>query len=199
MSLPSSKISLYQELHASAAYGNTSVKNLRHLRPHLRLRKPASVLDYGCGQSTLLEALDLPASTRRVRYDPAIPAHAQRPSEPCELLLNVDVLEHVPESELDAILSDMASLCKDAIIIIDTGPAAQILANGENAHCTQHDAAWWAERLKPYFPKLYPIRVARKRRAAFKTWDYTLFEKITFAVLRTGEQLRYYAGKITGK
>jgi hypothetical protein len=192
----SSKIGLYQQLHAHAAYGNTSVKNLRFLRPHLTLRQPASLLDYGCGQSRLLEALEMDENVQLTRYDPAIPAFSARPSVAADVLLNIDVLEHVPESELDAVLADMRSLGKDAVIVIDTQPAVQILANGENAHCTLHDAGWWAERLRPYFPVLTPIRVARRGRAAFITWDYSFPQKIRFAVLRLREQMGYIGNKM---
>ena len=191
----SSKIGLYEQLHATQAYGNTSVKNLRFLRPHLRLRKPASLLDYGCGQSRLLEALDMPEGVALVRYDPAIPAFSERPQAPCDVLLNVDVLEHVPESELDNVLADMRALCTDAIIVIDTEPAKQILANGENAHCTLHDADWWQARLKPYFPTLSRIRVARRGRAAFITWEYGLAERLRFAALRMVEQVKYIVSR----
>ena len=86
----------YGAIHASRMYGNTSVKNLRFIRPHIRLLRPQSVLDYGCGRSALLEALNLGAGVKTFRYDPAIPEYASPPANAVDLLLNVDVLEHIP-------------------------------------------------------------------------------------------------------
>jgi hypothetical protein len=188
-------VAQYAEIHRSRIYGNTSVKNLRFLRPEVRLLAPRSILDYGCGQSRLLEALDTGAETRLIRYDPAIPAYAMRPAERADLLLNVDVLEHIPEGDLDAVIGEMAGLCRNAIVVVDTRPAAAVLPNGENAHCTLHPHGWWQERLARFFPVLVPIRVARRSRAAFRTWRHTPAEALRFRALRLAEDARYWAGK----
>ena len=86
-----------------------------------------------------------------LRYDPAIPKYATKPDKVVDLLINIDVLEHVPEEHLDEVLSDMAASCRDAIIIVDMAPAAKTLPNGENAHCTLHPHPWWHDRLSRYF------------------------------------------------
>jgi hypothetical protein len=69
-------IEQYRQIHASGCYGATSVKNPRFLRPEIRLLRPRSILDYDCGQSSLLDALDLGYPVDLLRYDPAIPAFA---------------------------------------------------------------------------------------------------------------------------
>lgn len=189
-------VALYRDVHASKEWGNTSVKNLRYLRPEIALRKPRSVLDYGCGQSPLLEALDLPAPTELVRYDPAIPAYATPPEKPVDLLINIDVLEHIPEGDLDDVVAHMASLCTDAVIVVDTLPASLILPNGQNAHCTVHPAAWWRDRLGRHFPTLVPIRVARRSRAAFRTWHRKPGENLRFRLMRLKEDVAHYGRRL---
>ena len=98
-------------------------KNLRFIRPEIQLLAPRSVIDYGCGQSRLIERLDLGYPAKLVRYDPAIPEVATKPDEVFDLLINVDVLEHIEETDLDGVIGDMKSLCRNALIIIDTVPA----------------------------------------------------------------------------
>ena len=40
-------IEFYRDKHAGEAYGDTSVKYLRFLRPEIALLNPSSVIDYG--------------------------------------------------------------------------------------------------------------------------------------------------------
>ena len=117
----------YAQIHAREAYGNTSLKNLRLIRPEIRLLRPTTIVDYGCGQSRLLDRLNLGYSVELFRYDPAIPAYASRPDVKADLLLNIDVLEHIEESDLDDVLADMRSMCRHALIIVDTAPATRSL------------------------------------------------------------------------
>jgi hypothetical protein len=188
-------VAQYAEIHRSRRYGDTSIKNLRFLRPAVRLLRPRSILDYGCGQSRLLEALAPSPATRLLRYDPAIPQYATLPTEKADLLINIDVLEHIPEENLDATLCEMASLGENAIIIIDTRPAALVLPDGRNAHCTLHPHGWWQERLSRFFRTVVPIRGVRRSRAAFRTWRQTPAEAAMFRLLRLGEDARHYGGR----
>lgn len=188
-------IQMYADIHAGEEYGNTSVKNARFIRPEIQLLKPASIIDYGCGQSRLLDELCLgyPADLRR--YDPAIPAYSDKPSGVYDLLINVDVLEHIRDHDLDPIIEEMRSLCRNAILIIDTRPAELILPNGENAHATIKPKEWWAERLGRHFPHLVPIRVARRSRAAFRTWDRKPGDDLAFRRMRLAEDVKHYAAR----
>ena len=43
-------------------------------------------------------------------FDPAVPERAVRPERVFDLLINVDVLEHVPDEEIDAVVAEMADL-----------------------------------------------------------------------------------------
>ncbi len=201
-----SLIDYYADIHAGRAYGNTSVRNGRFLRPDIKLLRPASIIDYGCGQSRLLDQLELDYPVETRRYDPAIPAFSKKPEGVFDLLINVDVLEHIPEPDLDPVIEEMRSLCRNAILIVDTIPAKLILPNGENAHATIKPKDWWAQKLGRHFPHLVPIKVARSWRAAFRTWDHTLEEEAAFRKMRRVEDLFYYrervrylAGRLVGK
>ncbi len=189
-------IAQYRHIHASRAYGDTSIKNLRFLRPEVKLLRPGSILDYGCGQSQFLDRLDLGYPIDLVRYDPAIPDYARKPDRPADLLINIDVLEHIEERDLDDVIGEMAALCRHAIVIIDTKPAAAILPDGRNAHVTIRPHAWWRDRLSKHFPALYPVATVRRSRAGFKTWPLSLGNSITYCGLRAAEDFRYYASRL---
>src|SRR5262245_47467989 len=103
-------IDQYRQIHAAGPYGNSSVKNLRFLRPEIALLKPRSILDYGCGQSSFLDELKLGYEAELLRYDPAIPEFSQKPTNRADLLVNIDVLEHIEETDLDDVIAELSSL-----------------------------------------------------------------------------------------
>ena len=192
-------IAEYADIHAREAYGNTSLKSLRLLRPEIKLRKPQSIVDYGCGQSILLDRLDLGYPVDLYRYDPAIPAYATKPRVTADLLINIDVLEHVEEDDLDEVLADMRSMCRDVLIVVDTAPARRTLPDGRNLHVTLKSHDWWRERIGRHFGDLEPVRTLRSARAGFKTWRRSPKDTVQFHVLRAIETARYYAKRVQGK
>ena len=189
----------YAQIHASQVYGNTSLKNLRLIRPEIQLLKPRSIVDYGCGQSALMDRLDLGYPIERHRYDPAIPALANKPDGTVDLLINIDVLEHVEEADLDDVLADMRSLCREALIIVDTAPAKGTLPDGRNLHVTLKPHDWWRERITRHFGPLHPVRTLRRARAGFKTWQRGPKQTLQYHLMRVREDTRYYAKRIQGK
>ena len=191
-------IQQYRVIHSREAYGNTSVKNLPYLLPLIDELAPKTIIDYGCGQSSLADELAKATGARATRYDPAIPQYSAKPEGVFDLLVNVDVLEHVPEDELEPIIAEMAAFAKNAIVVVDTGPAVLVLPDGRNAHVTQHDQAWWAARLGQHFPYLEPIRVRSKRRAAFKTWKSADNRALRNFMIHVREEVKYKWRKLRG-
>ena len=174
-------IAEYAHLHATARYGATGSWAVPYLLPHLVALGPRSLIDYGCGQSDLASRLARKAAIPDiVRYDPAIPELATPPRRKFDVLINVDVLEHVLDSEIDNVVAEMAAMTTHAAIIIDTKPAKTLLRDGRNAHVSQHDGAWWQERLSRILPGVRPFAVGRPSRVAFKTWDAELPRFHTF-------------------
>ncbi|WP_181706774.1 methyltransferase domain-containing protein [Chthonobacter rhizosphaerae] len=170
-----SLIAEYQLKHRISRYGTTGIKVLPHVVTHALALRPSSLIDYGCGQSMLAPVLaDAIGATSVLRYDPAIPFLSRLPEQRFELLTCIDVLEHVPDEEIDAVASEMASCCVNAILVIDTAPAKATLSDGRNAHVSIHDETWWLARLTPAFPSLRPFRIRRRNRVAFKTFDEDL-------------------------
>ena len=188
-------IQQYRQVHATCHYGDSSIKNARFLRPEVVLLRPHSILDYGCGRSLLIDQFDFDCVVERIRYDPAIPAFSVKPRTPVDLLINIDVLEHIEELDLDAVMGEMRLLCRNAIIIVDTKPASTILPDGRNAHVSIRPREWWRERLSRHFPALYPVATVRRSRAGFRTWRRGAIGTIKYCGLRAVENVRYFGGR----
>ncbi len=191
-------IDQYREIHASQSYGTTAIRNLRFIRPEIELLKPATILDYGCGQSNLMDALKLDCPVKTSRYDPAIAAIADKPPGVFDLLINIDVLEHIEEDDLDEVIADMRTSCRNAIIIIDMKPAKAILFDGRNAHVTVRPRSWWQERLSRHFDTLEPVATARSSRAGFKTWSRPNGSALAYSMKRIRETVSYYLKRLKG-
>lgn len=162
----------YAKLHARHRYGATARHALADMLPHIMALKPASLIDFGCGQSNLAFLIAAKAGIAEIhRYDPAIPEISTLPGKRVELAVNVDVMEHIPDEEIDAVLASIAASAEHVLFVIDTGPAKMLLSDGRNAHVSQHGAQWWLARLKPHFPAIREMPIHRRARVAFKTWD----------------------------
>ncbi len=177
-------IQQYELLHqAQPGYGRSSERLCGHIQPHLlSLRSLNSILDYGCGQSRLVDWLAKINGARAYRYDPAIPAFKEFPVGRADLVINTDMLEHIPEENLHPVLTQIRVFSPNVYFQIATAPAHTILPNGENAHCTVKPAEWWAELLRKYFDILEPAMPQQQDRVAFITWkdsgQYVLEEKM---------------------
>jgi hypothetical protein len=149
----------YAKLHAKQAYGMGGMSEATRQRLwQLAGATPISVVDFGCGRSR--DAVTLWPSAKHYLYDPAIPELKAFPRERFELGLCTEVLEHIPLEEVDNLLWEMRCLSDRWLCTIHTAAAAQVLPNGENAHCLQKPAEWWRARFARVFgrtPQTEPI------------------------------------------
>ena len=159
----------YRQIHSERVYGASSAKKAPYILPYVQMLEARSAIDYGCGQSVLADVIAERCGVRVTRYDPAIPAYDKLPSGRFDLLINIDVLEHLPEDAIDDTLATMSSLSEKAIIVIDTRLAKTTLPDGRNAHLTVRPPEWWRERLARHYVQVRPIWVKR-RPASFVTW-----------------------------
>lgn len=162
----------YEALHEKdASYGTSSSYLLPYIIPLARDLSPQHILDYGCGKSTLVHDLARQLSAVGWRYDPAIPKVSAKPDGPFDLVLNTDVLEHIPETALDSVLQDIRRLSPNVIFHIPTRHALQILPNGANAHCTVKSSPWWLEKLAQHFDYVKVFRSLSNDEQFYVTWQ----------------------------
>jgi len=133
-------------LHAEPrGYGGKGDKWAPAVRVLVDRYGATSVLDYGCGQGSLLTALRLEPmpGVRLAEYDPAIAAKAARPSF-ADLVVCTDVLEHVEPDCLPAVLRHLGELARKAIfLVVATRPSNKTLTDGRNAHLILENDTWW--------------------------------------------------------
>lgn len=139
----------YQEVQKSfhkerLDYGANGHRHVQSVRSIAQAYDVKSMLDYGCGKQTLIEALRLPWARG---YDPAIAGLDGEP-KPAELVVCTDTLEHIEPDRLEAVLDHLQKLTQRVLfVVIHLGPAKKTLPDGRNTHLIIQPAAWWLWRL----------------------------------------------------
>lgn len=163
-------VSQYAELHATKAYGASGSEFSLQLQVCFLDLKPRKVLEYGCGQSKLNEILSS-EGTEWIRYDPAIPEHSTLSVNRADLVINTDVMEHIPAEDINEVLGHIKSLSNNVFFNISTRPANQKLPNGENAHCTVWSDEKWLRKIQEHFPAAQKVFSRQGDSCIIITWN----------------------------
>lgn len=143
-------VAMQEELHASPrGYGGKGHKWAEGVLELIRRYQCGSVLDYGCGQGSLVAKLRLMlgAAVRVDEYDPAIPGKNGY-VEFADLVVCTDVLEHVEPDKLDNVLAHIRKLTKKAaLLVVATRPSSKHLSDGRNAHLILELSDWWERKV----------------------------------------------------
>lgn len=122
-----------------------------------------SILDYGCGKAIFQKYLF--KNLNVTNYDPAVKKFSNRPQGKFNLVICIDVMEHVEESKIEEVLEDVFNFGEYIFLTITCYPALQVLPNGKNAHYTVKEPIWWEEKLKKYLGKYTVIFQTKKERS----------------------------------
>ena len=144
---------LNDDLHKSdPTYGTKAAKHAPAVANFVVTTQAASLLDYGCGKGMLKPALQELCPSLDIReYDPAIAGKSVRP-DPADVVVCLDVMEHIEPETLQDVLSDIRSVTKRyAIFTVAVKEAKKVLADGRNAHLIVQPKTWWAEQFAPHF------------------------------------------------
>ena len=144
-------IDYYRQIHHSNAGYGAGSRHFYFVCSVLIYLESRSVLDFGCGKGVLADQIQQVPHLTCKKYDPAIPGIDAIPTDHFDCLVNTDVLEHIPEPELDETIRHFPKLSDTAIVIPHLRKAAQLLPNGENAHCTLKKPDEWKEILSGYY------------------------------------------------
>ena len=103
-----------------------------------------TILDYGCGKAQFWP----PEWQGRVSgYDPAVDQFSAEPL-PADLVICVDVMEHIPLNQVTEVIDRVNSLARRAVFwVVDVKPAKKRFLNGANCHLTQQPPEWWRDRV----------------------------------------------------
>jgi hypothetical protein len=128
MSITNSElIGQYAQLHQTKQYGVSANRYVTHVRACIVDMSARSVLEYGCGRSRLGEVFASPNLDWR-KYDPAIPEFSKQPEGAVDFVVCTDVMEHIPESDVDDVLLHIASFSKSVFLQYLHPPRAQLVA-----------------------------------------------------------------------
>lgn len=130
-----------------------------------------SIIDYGTGKGALIRRLQsiITEEIDIVGYDPAIKEYSTKPTDKADLLLCLDVLEHIEKEDVDDTLQNIKSLTKYfCFLVIDLQPAVKNLADGRNAHVLIAPSKWWISKISGLFPCLTCLPIMHKNGEAQK-------------------------------
>jgi len=130
-----------------------------------------SILDYGCGQSNMSELFNSHFKCKTYKYDPGIEEYSIiKKNIKYDLILNCDVMEHIPVDEVDIVLKEISQLSSNVFFNIYLTEAKTILPDGTNAHCTVMPISWWKNKLEHFFKNVVIVPSSYKNSVSFITW-----------------------------
>jgi hypothetical protein len=157
-----SLVPLYKEMARTDTANFCGLSILQHQKSIAKLIRQVgvrTVLDYGCGRG---DAYRSPYKTHQAwfvsrknitLYDPAFHANSAPPSGQYDVVLCSDVLEHIPEHEVEEFIARLFLYARKAVwASVCCRPAKKLFADGTNMHVTVKPYEWWHEtfgRLAP--------------------------------------------------
>ncbi|MBM3349566.1 MAG: class I SAM-dependent methyltransferase [Betaproteobacteria bacterium] len=152
------------ELTESFGVGNVTKKHYAHIEMLISKKSYKSVLDYGCGKGDFIEYIKSRHSEIVIDgFDVASDEYNTMPSGRYDLIVSLDVMEHVEFGALGAVLSEIRSRCeKQFVCSIANYPAAKNLPDGRNAHVTQLPFGTWFQILSNFFRIDQFVRTGKK-------------------------------------
>lgn len=170
-----------EQMHASMpGYGTTGEKYGETVSEIVNMMGIQEVLDYGCGHNRSLMRTFKPAHEVKVQcYDPGVPEYAD-PPEPSQMVVCIDVLEHIEPDCIDAVLDHLEELTGELLFAtVHLAPAGKKLPDGRNAHLIQKPQEWWVPKFMDRFlmkgfnqrsEKGFEILCVPKGASLRKTW-----------------------------
>ena len=168
--------------------------------------KPKNILDYGCGNGVLLKLLRYKYPEINIDgYDPAIKEFSVIPQNHYDMIINTDVLEHIPKSDIGDVVNHIKSLSNNVFFCLHHGKAWTILPNGENAHTTIEPKEWYHNLMKKYFDIIIPLNARNAINSIVITFNinkriFNKYNKILKLDINDNLQIKYIFGrKVTKK
>jgi hypothetical protein len=150
----------YYDLHTNPKYfpGYSIQAHIPALIELVAKHRPESLLDYGCGkgyQYLKRRVHELWGGPLPYCYDFAVPHISEKPTRVFDGVICTDMLEHVEESEVDAIVAEICGYAtKFAFFAIHTSASEnkkhKNLPDGRDLHITVRPPGWWEQKFAPH-------------------------------------------------
>jgi 2-polyprenyl-3-methyl-5-hydroxy-6-metoxy-1,4-benzoquinol methylase len=122
--------------------------------------KSKTLLDYGCGKGKQYREEEVHKECMGgivpTLYDPGVVEYERKPEGVFDGVICVDVLEHVPEEDLDVVVGDLVRFSRQwcfMLISCSLSGKKKRLADGRNLHVTLWSPEKWVEFMRPYFAR----------------------------------------------
>lgn len=149
-------VPLYKQMAAggSAFRGLSILQHRQLIKDLVRKYRAKTLLDYGAGAG---DAWKQPHRLHRelalrwfdvTLFDPAFPEHDDEPLGLFDGVLCSDVLEHIPEDDVDETIAKLFSHARKFVwASVCCRPAKKFFPDGEtNLHVTLQPMEWWQDR-----------------------------------------------------
>jgi SAM-dependent methyltransferase len=128
-------------------------------------KKSITILDFGCGTAIHWHKHTLVNKTKSLmtvlgekvqgfyRYDPAVDIYSKKPTTKFDLVVCSDVLEHIPDSELQSFIAEASSYVDvggTLMFSVSTSASNNSFLSGENMHINIKSPDEWVQLLKKY-------------------------------------------------
>jgi len=152
--------------------GRSTIIFAKLIKDIIYKNKITTMLDYGCGKGFFydnpFEIQGLKINSLRDYWDVKIDLY-----DPCyeknsvidekklyDLVISIDVLEHIPTQDIDWVLENIFSKAKKYVFLnVACYSAFALLPNGENAHINVNDQHWWAEKILKFKKRHMRLKV----------------------------------------
>lgn len=137
-----------ETLHESGVFGTIAEQYAPMISKIMDKLEVTHLLDYGCGTNlSLMKALKVGHKFKYQAYDPCVERFSA-PPVPAEMVVCLDVLEHIEPDCIDDVLDHLQTLTEAVgVFTVTTVPAMKVLPDGRNAHLIQMPPEWWLPRL----------------------------------------------------
>lgn len=139
------------KIHPNWFGGYSILKNVTNIGKLIQDSNIKTCLDYGCGHAGAWKNGNMKrilGIDKIFLFDPGVDEYSKKPNKKVDLVLAIDVLEHVPEDAVDEVIADINNYATKAIYLhISTKSAKKTLIDGSNAHATIKSKQWWQEKI----------------------------------------------------
>ncbi len=146
---------------ANEAYdGHSTLAFAKLIRDIINKNQIKSMLDYGSGKGFYYEnpfnikglKIDSLKNYWGIEIDLFDPCYKKNSlideNKLYDLVVSIDVLEHIPSQDIDWVLEKIISKAKKFVFLnVACYSAVALLPNGENAHINVNNPNWWHEKL----------------------------------------------------
>lgn len=151
----------YRELHKNNKFlSKTILKYKVQLEEICRTHSVKTVLDFGCGNGSayLKDSLDKELGVDVTLYDPYVPAFSEFPEYEFDSLFCIDVMEHIPEYQLQETIEKMLKNIRYcAFFTFCNRPSKKTFSDGSNVHCTLKSGQEWSSLIESFNTRKIPI------------------------------------------